>query len=88
MILIGSYIFVFIVVWFIFKAFEITASISNIVFLSIMPTFTIKGIFDIKYETGNPKFYAYSRETNQKLRYIAFSVTLLFAVFLFYIHIF
>ena len=83
-----SYIVIFITIWFSFKEFDIKADISNIVFLSIMPTFAIKGLFDIKYKTGNPKYYVFNEDTNQKLRYLAFFVELGFTIFLFYIHIY
>ena len=34
-----------------------------------------KAIYDIKNETGNNQMYIYSKETNQKLRYLVFFVS-------------
>jgi hypothetical protein len=83
-VLIVSYIIVFVTIWFLFKEFSIKANLSHIVVLSLLPTYTIKGLYDIINRTGYKKMYCFSEETNQKLRYLAFFVELGFAIFIFY----
>jgi hypothetical protein len=40
----------------------------------------IKSIYDIKNETGYEKMYVYTKETNQKLRYLVFFVLTFFMI--------
>ena len=61
-----------------------TIGIHHLLIISFVTTSVIKSIYDIINKTGNQKMYIYSEETNQKLRYLAFSITTIVAIFYHY----
>jgi len=80
-----EYFFIFII-WvllfavYYFVIFTNLIGIHEALIISFVLTSFFKSIYDIKYKTGNQSMYIYSDKTNQKLRYLVFSVTLLFVL--------
>lgn len=60
-------------------------SVHHLLVISFVLTSVIKSIYDVINKTGNQKMYAYSEETNQKLRYLVVFVTVGVAIFYHYI---
>ena len=74
--IITVWILLFIVYFTIFSA-EI--NIHENLIISFVSMAVLKSLYDIKNRTGSQKTYVYSEQTNQKLRYLAFTVVTIVA---------
>jgi len=68
----------FFIVYFTILGAEI--SIHEGLIISFVSMVFFKSLYDIKNRTGNQKMYVYNEQTNQKLRYLVFTVVTIVAV--------
>ena len=60
-------------------------NIHSLLIISFVLTSFVKSIYDIKYRTGYQKIYIYSKETNQKLRYLTLCIATLVTILYHYV---
>ncbi len=77
-----NWFILFLLYYFIF--FNQKISIHEALIISAGVSSVISSVLNIKNRTGNTKMYIYSKKTNQKLRYMVFSVTLFIVAFYHY----
>ena len=80
-------IFSFLGISFFCKIYTMKPALKEKLIVSYFVMILLKTIYDIIYKTGYKKIYKYSDSTNQKLRYLSFSMALMIVSFVFYFFI-